>query len=172
MSKELNRKVVVMGLGIVLLQAVIVPYFEIGNAVFDLTILFVAFFAFAVNYRRAIYAAFLIGFARDLFGNAFFGLEITAMTVSAVLLNEIIRRFDREDEWVQISGTFLFCLAYLLFYNFLLSAARENYVVNGYALLKTGLVAIYTTLLAVPCFSLFRRFLFGVQRRPKQYELF
>ena len=153
------------------LQMSVVPIITFFDLAPDLPLLLVAFVAFLVEPRKLVPCAFLMGLLKDLLSNSFFGLETASFALSSLALQQIINHFDRQDEWVQIWGTFLFSLCSLTIYVFVLSSVKDTGLGGGFTFTRNLLISGYTTLLlpvVFPCF----KWIFGMKTSVKQYELF
>ena len=171
MPKQPVRKLVLISIAVVWVQMAVAPIVRIQDVTPDFIFLFFAFFVFFLNREQAIWWAFSIGFLRDLLSNAFFGLETISIVLGTFLLKQVVTQFDKEDNWVQIWATFLYTLSNLLIFILLLSVVQEEKMVGYGHLVKSLLIACYTTVFLPLVFPIFKR-IFQVRSSVQQYELF
>ena len=164
-------KMLIIALAVLWLQMAVMPALGWKGVTADLSLLFVALFAFLVDYHRVFWSAFLMGCLKDLLSDSFFGLETSSLVFGAIILSQITHRFDREDTAVQMSGIFLFSFATLVILMILKASVQESFAANIACLVQSFWIALYTTALAFLAFPAVR-FFFRLKPYPKQYELF
>ncbi len=167
-----DQRLVFVLLAIVWLELSLIPLFSIGQIKPDLFLIFIAFYAFRINWRRVVTLAFFVGLIQDLLTNSFFGLETVSFIGGALLLRFFALRFDRDKRWVQLASLFTFSwLSSLLFVALSLLMEDQSFHLSEWILEKTFLISVYTTVLGGFIFPLLERL-----PRPifyqKQYELF
>ena len=148
------------------------PLFSIGQIKPDFLFVFIAFYAFQINWNRVLTLAFCVGLVRDLLTNSFFGLETASCVGGALLLRFFATRFDRDKRWIQLASLFAFSWFSLLLFlalEFLLIHERLHF--GEWIFLKTFLISIYTTTVGVLLLPLLERLPRSIFRE-KQYELF
>ena len=167
-----DQRLVLILFGIVWLELSLLPLVTIGQIKPDLFLIFIAFYAFRINWRRVVTLAFFVGLIQDLLTNSFFGLETASYVGGAILLRFFALRFDRDKRWIQWASLFTFSWFRLLLF-VALSFFIEDQVsrLNEWVLMKTFLISVFTTVAGAALFPLLERLPRNIFRE-KQYELF
>lgn len=165
-----NKRLILVALILIWIEASLLPYFAIRNIKPDLIFILIAFYAFQVDWKRLVPLAFLLGVIRDLMTNAFFGVETASLVGGAFLLQFFADQFDRDERWLQLSGLFTFSCFTLLLYA-IFSFVTKPYPIREQVFLNIFFTSVYTTVLGavlIPFFvKVLKQHLFV-----KQYELF
>ena len=171
MHSFLSKRLVLVVVGIVWLEFSFLPLLSLKDIKPDFFSIFLAFYAFRVNWRQIVPLAFFVGVVQDLITNSFFGLETVSYVGGALLLRFFAIRFDQEKRWVQLAG--LFSVSWLVFIIFLVFSFlfEVHYSSGEWILTKTVLIALYTTILGSLLFPLLEKYLLPILG-PRQYELF
>ena len=133
--------------------------------------IFLAFYAFRINWKNTVFLAFLIGLIQDLVTGAFFGLETASYVGGAVLLQFFSVRFDREKPWIQLVSLFFFSWFVLILFSLLSVLVQHAYRLNEWILMNAFFVSLYTIAVGFFVFPLLEKWLKPVLRE-RQYELF
>ena len=137
----------------------------------DFFLLFLVFYAFRIEWRNLIALGLLLGLTRDFFSNSYFGLETASFVASAVILQWVVPRLDREKNWVHwgtlLVVSFFNSVLYLAFLSFVDFPVR----INGGTWLQLLIIPVYTSVVGAVLFPLMDRCLVG-KVATKQYELF
>lgn len=148
------------------------PLFSIGQITPDFFFIFIAFYAFRINWNRVLTLAFFVGFIRDLLTNSFFGLETASCVGGALLLRFFVIRFDRDKHWIQLASLFAFSwFSLLLFLALEFFLIRKHLRLSEWNFWKAFLVSVYTTAVGSLLFPLLEKLPRSIFRE-KQYELF
>lgn len=132
---------------------------------------FLAFYAFRINWKNTVFLGFLMGLIQDLITNSFFGLEIASYVGGAVLLQFFAVRFDREKHWIQLVSLFFFSWFSLILFSLLSVLVQHAYRLNEWVLMDTFFVSLYTAAIGFVLFPLFEKWLKPALQE-RQYELF
>jgi len=137
----------------------------------DLFAIFLTFYAFQIDRKHLLILALILGLAKDLLSNAFFGLETICYISGTVFLQIISDQFDRDKRWIQIVSVFLFTFFTLTMFSSLMLLVQPRYGITFSGFIKICFVAIYTMAVSFVGFPVLQKWVSPVFRQ-KQYELF
>ncbi len=166
-----NKRLILVLAGLVWIHLSLLPLFSVWGIKPDFFFIFLAFYAFRVNWKPVVGLAFFIGLIRDLLTNSFFGLETASMVGGTILLQFFAMRFDREKRWIQAASLFSFSWFALLLFSLAAFLIQRPYFLNEWTPVKTFLISVYTTAVGFVLFPFLEKW-FGAALRQKQYELF
>ncbi|PIQ86162.1 MAG: rod shape-determining protein MreD [Candidatus Omnitrophica bacterium CG11_big_fil_rev_8_21_14_0_20_45_26] len=169
--KWFKWKIFFLAILFICIQMTLVHAMAVGRITPDLLLLWLAFYAFLIDYHWVVAWAFLLGLMKDLLVDSHFGLETISLIGGALVLYQIAKRFDRYSRLVHLWGTFVFCLVTLFIFAVLHSVVSERFVLNQDILIRILGITVYTTLIS-PVFFFIFRFVFKINPKKKQYELF
>ena len=169
--RDSGRKVVFLCLVALWCQLSFAPAISIWGVVPDFIYLVFAFLVFFSNRQKIICLAFGVGIAKDLFSNTFFGLETIGLVSGVLILNQIVKQFDREDFRVQMWATFLCSLSGLTTFLVVFAVVQDKVLITSSHILRSFFIAVYTVFL-VPLIFPFLKSFFAFKSPVKQYELF
>lgn len=164
-----NKRLIFVLILLFWIEVSILPFCSIRGVKPDLIFIFIAFYAFQINWKRLVPLAFVLGMIRDLLTNSFFGLETASFIGGALLLQFFADQFYRE-RWIQLLGLFLFSWFTLLLYSGF-TLITEGHYFDERMLIETFFISLYTTLVGMVLFPFFETRLRRVLH-VKQYELF
>ncbi len=165
-----NKRLILVLLLLFWIELSILPFCSIRNIKPDLIFIFIAFYAFQIDWKRLVPLAFVLGIIRDLLTNSFFGIETASLIGGALLLQFFADQFYREKRWVQILGLFSFSCFTLFLYSIFVFVTEGRYL-DERMLIKTFFISAYTTAAGAILFPLFEKW-FKRALYVKQYELF
>ncbi len=165
-----NKRLIFLLLVIIWVELSLLPLFSIHGVKPDLIMIFIAFYAFEIDWKQLIPLAFTIGIVRDLLTNSFFGLETASFVGGSLLLQFLAVRFDRDKRWIQMAGLFSFCWFTLILF-LIFTFVTEGHYPADWMFIKTFFVSLYTTIIGAILFSFFEKRL-KQALHVKQYELF
>jgi rod shape-determining protein MreD len=166
-----NRKLIFVFVGLLWAELFLCRIFLVRTIKPDLFFVFIAFYAFHVERKNVVTLAFVLGLAKDLCTNTFFGLEALSYSVAAVLFELVAVRFDRSKKIVQLVSIFLISQAALIFYAVFSLAIGIS---QGFAVTvpwKAFHISAYTALFGLILFPILERWV-KPSLSAKQYELF
>lgn len=166
-----NKRVIFVLLLLMWAELSLVPFFSIRGVKPDFLFIFLAFYAFKVEWKRLIRVAFVVGMLRDLMTNSFFGLETAAFVGSALALQFFAIQFDREKKWIQMVSLFIFSYFNLILFFSLNIFVAGHYQPIDWFWIKVFFISLYTTGVGFLLFPFLERWLQPVLY-DKQYELF
>ena len=166
-----NRRLILVLLALIWSELSLLPFFSIGSIKPDFFLVFLAFYAFRINWKRIIALSFFVGLAQDLVTNSFFGLETASCVGGAILLRFLALEFDREKRSIQLVGLFVFSWLTLLLFMLLSFLVGEHYPFGEEAFVRALFIAVYTTAFGWLVFPVFEKWL-KPALAVKQYELF
>lgn len=170
MPRLLSTKVIFYFLALAVLDASVMPVFQICSVYPSFLYLFVCYAAFEWGGHKTVYIAFWAGLLRDFQGSGLIGLEASLLPALALALDFLVRKMERGSRWIYIVITFLYifsagALRLLAGYAGTLPASQAwNY------LGLVAMMALYTTAFLPLFYSVTNRW-FG-NSSIKQYELF
>ena len=170
MPSLLSPKVIVYFLVLAVLDATVMPVFQICSVYPSFLYLLICYAAFEWGGQKTVYVAFWAGLFRDLLGGGLIGIEASLLPALALALDFLVRKMERESRWIYFLITFLF----VFFAGVLrLLAGYAGELPSEMAWVYLGLVAmtaLYTTVF-LSFFYTVSNFWFG-HSSAKQYELF
>ena len=166
-----DQRLVLLLLAIVWVELAFLPFFSIGDIKPNFFFIFIAFYAFRINWKRVATLAFFVGLIQDVLTNSFFGLETASCVGGAWLLRFFAGRLDRDKRWIQFASLFAFSWASLLLFAGIEFLIVGNHHFSEWILTKTFLISVYTTLAGTALFPLLEKLPRGIFQE-KQYELF
>ncbi len=164
-----NKRLIFILILLFWIEVSVLPFCSIHGIKPDLIFIFIAFYAFQIDWKRLVLLAFVLGIIRDLLTNSFFGLETASFVGGALLLQFFADQFYRE-RWIQILSLFLFSWVTLILYS-IFTFVTEGHYFNEWMLAQTFFISVYTTVVGAILFPIFEKRLKQVLR-VKQYELF
>ncbi|MBI4358021.1 MAG: rod shape-determining protein MreD [Candidatus Omnitrophica bacterium] len=149
----------------------LLPLFAVGRVQPDFFLIFLAFYAFRVSWKRIVTLSFFVGLLRDLVTNSFFGLETASCVGGAILLRFLALEFDREKRSVQLVSLFAFSWVTLLLFVLFSFLVGERYLFEEGIFVNMFLTVIYTSGFGWLLFPLLEKWLKPALQM-RQYELF
>ena len=166
-----DHRLILVLLGLAWLELSILPFFSVGGIKPDFFFVFLAFYAFRINWKHVVKLALVLGLVRDSLTNTFFGLETASCVAGALLLQFLALRLDRDKPWIQMGSLFCFSWTSLLVFSILALFVQAPYGMSETTPLRIFFVSVYTTMTGILLFPVFERWL-KPSLRAKQYELF
>lgn len=168
--KSIRKRMLVISCFVILAQMSLMPFIAVKGISPDLIFLLIAFYAFAIDHRDIVWIAFSIGLCRDFLSHTFFGLETASLVCSSLLLKYAVAQFNRKDYFIILLSIYLFSATALLLPVLMMVADQGAWKMSS-IFSNISLTSLYTTILAVGIFPVFKRF-FGLGGAIRQYELF
>lgn len=166
-----SPKVILYFVFLSMLDHAVFPAFGIGGVYPSFLYLFVCYASFEWETKKTIPVAFWAGLLKDFIGGGLLGVQAGILVAMALLLDQAVRRIEREFPGIY----FFIALLYVVFCE-LFKLAFGMFIgrVDGFLSEHIGtiiLMGVYTALL-LPVFSSLTRFATGDRALSRQYELF
>ena len=170
MPRLVTAKVILYFLLLAVLDATVMPAFQVRSAYPSSLYLFICYAAFEWGASKTVYIAFWAGLLRDILGGGLIGVEAGLLTALALALDFLVQKMERQLPGIHFIITFLFVffagvLSLLVNYAGELPAS----LAGGYLGTLT-MTALYTSAL-FPVFNSLTNRWFG-HSSARQYELF
>ncbi len=171
MSRLLSAKVIIYFLFLAVLDATVMPVFQIRSVYPSLLYLFICYAAFEWGSPKTVYVAFWAGLLRDLLGGGLIGLEASLLVGLALLLDFVVQKMERELPAIYFVITFLFvfCAGGVKLLAGCLTGGLSPSLAGGYLGL-IAMTALYTSAM-LPFFNFMTNRWFG-RSSGRQFELF
>ena len=147
------------------------PLFSVGGVRPEPFFIFLAFYAFRIDWKRVVGLGLAVGLIQDFFTNSFFGLEAASYVAGTALLQFFAIRFDRDKRAVQLTSLFFFSWFTLILFSLMARLTGSALVLDPSNFLKALFISVYTTLAGSLLFPVLEKWLKPVFRQ-RQYELF
>ncbi|OQA57568.1 MAG: rod shape-determining protein MreD [Candidatus Omnitrophica bacterium ADurb.Bin277] len=167
-----DLKVIFYFLFLAILDYSVLPAFRLGSVYPSFLYLFVCHAAFGWESKKTVPVAFWAGLLKDFLGGGVLGVQAGILVVFAILLDQVVRKIEREFPGIYflLAFLFVFCCESL--------KLILGVFVGGLSGISPGhfgvifLMALYTALL-LPFFDVMTGSWFGRQvSSSRQYELF
>lgn len=146
-----------------------VPFISIDGVGPDLFFIFLVFYAFHISWKTVPIPAFLIGLAKDILTNSYFGLETFSLVTASILLGLAASKIERDNAWLRYLVTFIFSVTAMSVFSvsFLILEGSPRLIAFSFA--RVFYVSVYTVFVSPLVFFFLDRLL---KVRSRQYELF